>query len=263
MSKISIIIPTTLGGFVHIAGLLPSIGKEAETRDAEIIIVDNASRDNTLAYIGTQNPFNVKIIVNKLNEGYAKGNNQGARIAEGEYLLFLNNDTVAEPGLLYHMLETFDRSEDVGVVGCRIMNDGGKLQHIGVCFTQGYVPYELGSEVPEISPAISNDDKRIYDTRPVPSVTGACLMIKRSVFDDVGGWNEQFINGWEDTDLVLRVREKGYSVWYSGTAGIRHKKHGSINAGRFRFEAQNRKLYDDIWVHTGRAKDVLKGFIQG
>lgn len=263
MPRVSVIIPTTIGGFPYIARLIPSIAKEAVANDAEIIIIDNASRDNTLAYFGTQSPCDVKIIVNRINLGYAKGNNQGASIAKGEYLLFLNNDTVCDPNLIHHMLDTFTREENIGVVGVRILNDGGKLQHLGVCFTSGYVPYELGDQVGDISPRIPLDDPRVYSIRPVPSVTGACMMIKRSVFDEVGGWNEQFINGWEDTDLVLRAREKGYSVWYNGMAVVNHKKHGSVNAGRFRFEAQNRKLYDDIWVHTNRAKDVLKGFIQG
>jgi GT2 family glycosyltransferase len=254
MPEVSVMIPTTIGGFVYLAALMPQLREEVKVSDAEIIIVDNASRDGTTNYLSN---YDCLVKINSSNLGFSKAHNQAARVAQGKYLLLLNNDTQITPGFINKMKQTFDIDPNIGIVGCAIwMLEGEKrVQHAGVMFTDTYVPYELGLPVPSIAPGIPFNDPRVKQTREVPSVTFACVMIKKECWDDVGGLDEEYVNGWEDTDFVLKAKEKGWKVWYSGDATIKHKKHGS--AGRHNFEGQNRARYDSIWVTTGRAKSII------
>lgn len=256
---ISCIIPTTIGGINHLARLMPGLSQE---EGIEIIIVDNGSKDGTSNYLSQ---YDCTIKNNKINQGFSKAHNQGARLAQGDHYLLLNNDTVVTNGFTQEMLKTFSIDEKIGIVGCLIytMNMPKRVQHAGVCFTPEYVPYELGLEIPSISPGITNNDGRVVSVREVPSVTAACMMVKRSVWEELGGMDEGYVNGWEDTDFVLRAREKGYKVWYTGKTYIQHEHFGSRSAGRFKHEAQNRSRYDSIWVTTHRAANALQGFRQG
>lgn len=253
----SIIIPTMTQGLSHLARLLPLLSQEP---DCEIIIIDNNSKDGTTNYLAN---YECTVKINKANLGFAKAINQGARLAQGEYLLLLNNDTIITPGFIAEMKKVFEKNNKVGIVGCLIYNllSPKTVQHAGIMFTQDYLPYELGMEVPGIAPGIPVSDSRVITVREVPAVTFACAMIKKSVFEDIGGLDEGYISGWEDNDACLRVREKGYKIFYTGLTSIKHQKFGSV--GRLAKESQNRQRYDDIWVHTGRAKKVLGDFING
>lgn len=255
---ISVIIPTVTGGFSHLVKLMPVLAQEP---DSEIIVIDNWSRDGTPNYVSN---YESLIKINKTRKNFSESNNQGVHYSSGEYLLFLNNDTAPEPGFLQKIQDTFLIDEKIGVVGCLLytMDPPKRVQHAGICFTTDYVPYELGLAQGEITTGIPISDPRVKSVREVPSVTAACMMVKRSVFDEVGGFDEGYVNGWEDTDFVLRVREKGYKAWYNGNAVVYHKHFGSRNAGRFQYEGQNRQRYDRIWVDTGRAKAVLGNFRQ-
>lgn len=259
MSKpdVSIMIPTSFGGLNYIAALIPHLKNEAEEANAEIIIVDNNSKDGTTGYLSNHN---CTIKVNTANLGFSKAHNQAARIAQGDYLLLLNNDTMVSPGFIQEMKRTFEIDPDIGVVGCLILtlddfDSGKKVSHAGVMFTEDYVPYELGPVVASIAPGIPFSDPRVKQTREVPSVTFACVMISRKCWDAVGGLDEEYINGWEDSDFCLKARELGYKVWYTGNAMIKHRKHGTT--GRFLHEAENRARYDAVWISTGKAKEVI------
>lgn len=251
--KASVIVPTTTGGLSYLAALMPCLARES---GIEVIIIDNNSMDGTPNYL--QN-WDCTLKINKTKMNFSQSNNYGASIAKSDNLLFLNNDTMPDEGFVDSMLNTLNRSEaiPVGAVGnllC-LLNEPKKVQHAGICFTQDYVPYELGQEVPDHSPGIPYNDPRVRSVREVPSVTAACVMIRRDIFNLVGGFDEEYNNGWEDTDLMLKIKEKGFSIWYTGEKRVLHKKHGT--RGRFLSEGENRKRYDDIWVHTGRAKEVI------
>lgn len=252
--EVTVQIPTTIGGFTHLAALMPGLREEAKNSDAEIIIVDNASKDGTTNYLSN---YDCTVKINTANLGFARAHNQAAKIAQGKYLLLLNNDTVVTPGLISEMKKTFDLDPKIGLVGCQVLMLDGvkKVQHAGVMFTQDYIPYELGLEIASVAPGIPYNDPRVASIREVPSVTFACVMIKKECWDEVGGLDEEYINGWEDTDFVLKAKEKGWKVWYTGKAVVKHKKHGTF--GRFKFETVNRQRYDSIWVDTGRAKAIL------
>lgn len=256
---ISIIIPTTTSGFTHLAKLMPLLSQE---QDIEIIIIDNNSKDGTANYLAN---YECVVKFNQRKMNFSQSNNYGAKIASGDYLLFMNNDIVITPGIVKTMRETFDRDEKIAVVGAQLflMDNQKKVQHAGVMFTDEYFPYELGLAQPFGVPELPYNDARVLNTREVPSVTAACMMVKKSVFEEVGGFDEEYVFSWEDTDFNLKVRELGYKVYYNGSARALHKLFGSRDRGRFLAEAANRKRYEDIWITTGRAKAILGGFING
>lgn len=251
---ISIMIPTCFGGFTHLATLLPGLRQEAKEANAEIIIVDNNSKDGTTNYLAN---YDCTLKINTANLGFAKANNQASRIAQGDYLLLLNNDTTITPGFLNEMKRTFEQDPKIAIVGCLIwLMDQKKVQHAGVMFTDSYVPYELGLEIPSVAPGIAINDPRVKSVREVPAVTFACAMVKKSVWEELGGLDEEYVNGWEDSDFCLKAKEKGYKVWYTGQAAIKHKKHGTF--GRMTYESQNRNRYDEIWVNSGKAQQIIQ-----
>jgi len=253
---VSVIIPTITGGLAHLVKLIPTLVNEP---DIEIIVVDNASKDGTTQYLSNHR---CKIIVNTEKFPFAKSNNQAAKIAQGEYLLFLNNDTqLTKQGTIEKLKQTFNLDPKIAVVGCLLkkMDNSNLIQHAGVVFNSDMIPYELGMLNPVV-PKIAENDPRARAVHRIPSVTAACMMVKKSVFDEVGGFDERYMTGWEDTDLVLRIREKGYEVWYNGQVEVLHLHFGSKDRGRFTYEQQNRQLFDNIWVHTKRAETILKGF---
>lgn len=249
---VSIIIPTTRGGLGYLTRLMPTLPKDG----VEVIVIDNASRDGTSNFL-SQN-YNLKIVVNNPGKNFAESNNQAARIAQGGVLMFLNNDTRLTPGVVENM--SSHMVDKVAVVGCCLytMTNPKKVQHAGVFFNDDGVPYELGLEIPDISQELHLGDDRVGFVGSVPSVTAACMMVRKDVFDGVGGFDEEYVNGWEDTDLVLKIRESGYEVVYDGSSKVYHHHFGSKNAGRLVRESENRARYDSIWVNTGRALSVLK-----
>lgn len=260
--NISILIPTTFGGLNYLTKLMPALAQEASENNAEIIVVDNNSKDGTANYLSN---YDCTVKFNKVNLGFAKAHNQAAKIAQGNYLLLLNNDTAVYPGFISGLLKTIKSAPKIGIVGCLIylMDNTKKIQHAGIMFTDTGMPYELGMEVAGFAPAIAYNDPRVRAVREVPAVTGACMLIDRQCWDEINGFDEGYLNGWEDTPLCLAAREKGWKIYYNGEVYIKHKRFGSVHAGRLQNEAANRNRYEAQWVTTGRALKVLKGFLNG
>jgi GT2 family glycosyltransferase len=183
----------------------------------ELIVVDNASCDGTPVYLSriASQKDNVKAIYNRKNLGFAKGCNQGARAAKGDYLLFLNNDTRVTQGWLDEMLKVFKEEERMGVVGSRLIYPDGKLQHGGVVLTLWGRPINLDKDT-------SPESLEELAAREVFGVTGASMLIKRDLFFDCGGFDEEYIYGYEDVDLCLKVSQRGYRIFYAPKSLVCH-----------------------------------------
>jgi GT2 family glycosyltransferase len=252
---ISIITPTTTGGMEYLTALVPSL--EQQTMKHEFILIDNASRDGTENYMG----FHESIVkINSVKMNFSQSNNYGVTLAHHDYLLFLNNDTLLQPNLLEEMRKVFDMDEKIGIVGCQLrLMHNKKVHHAGIMYTEKYEPYELGLATAFGVPEILPNDPRVYSVREVPSVTAACMMVKKNVFYEVGGFDENYVFGWEDVDFNLKVRQHGYKIFYTGKSYGLHKHFGGKDRGRFLFEKENRKRYEELWMDTGLAKEVLNG----
>jgi len=200
----------------------------------ELIVVDNGSTDGTTDFL-RQLSGDVRVIVNEENLGFAKACNQGAAAARGKYLVFLNNDTIPQPGWLTALVAEVDNHAEVGVVGSKLLYPNGTVQHAGVvrdCARR--LPYHIYKGFAAGHPAVNQ-------RREFQIVTAACLLIRRALFDEVGGFDEGYVNGFEDADLCLKVRERGYVVVYQPRSVVVHlesqtpgrKLHDDVNATRF------------------------------
>jgi GT2 family glycosyltransferase len=151
---------------------------------------------------------------------FSRLNNAAARAAEGDYLLFLNNDVeVIAPGWLEALLEQAQRP-DVGAVGARLLFPEGFVQHAGVVLGLGGIAGHAG----RLLPPDGGGYHRCFDVvRECSAVTAACLMMRRALFLEVGGLDEQHLPvGFNDVDLCLRLQQCGLSVVYTPHAELLH-----------------------------------------
>lgn len=187
----------------------------------EVIVVDNASHDNSLLVI---NDFRkefpriiLKIVKNKRNVGFAEGNNIALPHTAGEFVLLLNNDTKVTPSFLRVLVHEINRNKLIGIVQPKIIfTDTGKLQSGGALFTNiGFLYYFGFGKNPNANDY--NKQTQIF------SANGACVLIRRSVIDEVGLFDDDFFAYYEETDFCQRVLMAGYSILYIPDALIFHK----------------------------------------
>jgi len=224
---VSIIIPV-FNKVEYTKKCINAIYANTQYRNFEIIIVNNASNasiDGTDQYLEQleKKKSNVKVIYNEENLGFAKANNQAATIASGKYLVFLNNDTEPLQGWLEEMVKLAESDESIGVVGSKLLYPNGTIQHAGVAIGRDRVPYHIFK-------GCDANDPRVNKLREFKIVTGACLLISRELFMNVGMLDEEFINGHEDIDLCFRVKERGKKVIYCPNSVLYH--YESISEGR-------------------------------
>lgn len=217
---VSILIPNK----DHVADLkkcMDSIEEKSTYRNFEFIIVENNStEEETFAYYKEiEKRDNVRVLYYKEDFNYSRINNFGAREANGEYVLLLNNDTeMIEPDSIKEMLDVCMRP-DVGIVGAKLIFEDNTIQHAGVIIGFGGVAGHafIGQD---------RDDNgyfsRIISVQDLSAVTAACLMVRRSVFDEVEGLNEEFKVAFNDIDFCLKVRKAGYLVVYNPYAQFYH-----------------------------------------
>lgn len=213
---VSIIIPTK-DRVELLRRCLDLIEKKTTYRHFEILILDNQSeKKETLEYFA-RSPHRVISVPGPFN--YSRINNIGVTHAQGEILLFLNNDTevIAEEWLTA-MLEHACRPE-VGAVGAKLLYPNRTIQHAGVVLGHGGVAGHAFWYLPEKEPGYFYFPQVI---RNCSAVTAACMMMRKSVFTEVGGFDEQIHVAFNDVDLCLRVREKGYLVVYTPYATLYH-----------------------------------------
>jgi GT2 family glycosyltransferase len=206
----------------------------------EVIVVDNASPDDSLARL-EEHVDGATIIRNATNVGFGGASNQGARQARGRYLCLLNSDAIVEPGWLPPLLETVGEP-GVGAVVPMFLNENGTLQ-------------EAGSVVDSIGHCHMvgrNGSPRDFQhrfRREVDFGSAACMLVATELFLEVGGFDELFTPGYfEDTDLCFRLHERGLRTIYEPRSRVVHLLHGSgsSESARQRME-RNRGLFVDRW----------------
>lgn len=236
--NLSIIIVTFNTGAL-LKNCLESIFKNVRNISFEVIVVDNNSADSTSEMV-KEEFSRVKLIENRENLGFARANNQGARIAQGKYLLFLNSDTIVKGESLDKVVEYLDKHPKIAVLGPKLILPDGSEQ--------------LWAYGPEMTlwQVIKNHLKRpSFIHRPslrkrgggssiiqTDWVSGAALFVRRDIFEKVRGFDENFFMYFEDQDLCKRVRGLGYEVAYWPEAEIIHLGGKSIAKNR-----QRKKIY--------------------
>lgn len=219
----------------------------------EIIVVDNGSKNGTAKAL---KKFDIKVIENKENLGFAKANNQGIRTAKGEYFLLLNSDTEVKDGSIDKLYEFAISSKDAGVVGPRLLNPDGSIQH-----SVSNLPTILGAIM-----AYWFGDKVKYEkyapsiVTKVPAVMGAAFLITPLAIKKVGLLDERYFMYYEDLDYCRRVRKSGLSIYYLPASEIIHH-HGFSGRNLLPDEIQWRRLIPSSKIYHGLVGHYLLNFI--
>ena len=207
-----------------------SIVKHSRGFEYEIIVVENGSKDGSLEALKDYARKNSSVTLVNAGEniGFGRGNNLGAKNAKGEYLLFLNSDTLIPDNALKEALDFVTTKKDLGVYSCRLLNSDRSIQPSG-----GHFPNLLNlfawqlfiDDLPLIGPLIPSfhPQKSAYDKdKDLDWVTGAFMMVPKKVFDETGGFDEKIFMYTEEMELTFRISRLGYKTYLRKTPSIIH-----------------------------------------
>jgi GT2 family glycosyltransferase len=220
MADVSVIV-VTWNGRQHLDSCLSAVQAQ-DGVDAETILVDNGSSDGTVDYVRGRFPW-VRVVALPHNVGFAAGNNAGAREARGRYLAFLNNDTSACPGWLRTLREGLDEPAGFALATSRVVywDDPDVIDSAG----DGLLTWGGAFKHHHGAPA-----SRADASREVFGACGAAFLMPKALFDELGGFDEDFFASHEDVDLSYRARLLGHRCRYVAGAVVRHR--GSATLGR-------------------------------
>ena len=216
----------------------------------EIIVVDDGSPaaiQEELARWAA--PLQVQFIAKPHNNGFSHTVNVGIQHAKGQYILLVNNDVIFhEPGWLHHMVATMNSDAAIGIVGARLLYPDMTIQHGGVIPTaKGHFDHRYRRQSADYEPALAVEDMN--------AVTGALMLIRKQLLDQIGLLSEEFFIAFEDVDLCYRAKMHGFRVVYCGTASAIHAEgytRGTTKANKNPYwrqkEMEARKKF---WVKWG------------
>ena len=225
--------------------------------DFDVVVVDNASVDGSIEYLKKEFP-SVKIVESRENLGFGRGNNLGVKeYPNYDAYLFLNNDISVPKGFLDNLVKELQK-ENVGAVGPKVLYSkeriGSEMRIInsaGIEVDEHYMAYDRYDK---------EEDKPKYNVvEEVDALMGGAFLVKREVFEKVGGFNPSMFLYYEDIDLSLRIRDLGYKLYYVGTSEVYHdhmasskslgtRKRNIMNMqNRFRSIQSRKGLWVAIW----------------
>jgi GT2 family glycosyltransferase len=206
------------------------------TLDHEILLIDDGSTDGTREWLQTLNAPYLRVLLNDRNLGYASTNNRAAAAATGDVLVLLNNDLLLTPHWLEPMLAAHaGLGARAGIIGnIQRAVSTGLIDHAGIIINSKGKPVH-DRELPPFAPKV----------KPVPAVTGACMLVARALWHQLGGFDTAFINGGEDIDLCFRAHQLGRVVAVAQRSIIFH--HISSSPGRKLRDEHNSQLLSTRW----------------
>ncbi len=237
MLKVTVIIVSyNVRGFLE--NLLASLRRSLVGIDSEIIVVDNFSDDDTVEFVRRGFP-EVKLIENRTNVGFGKANNQGVKIASGEYLLIINPDAIVQEDTVKEMIDFMSKHPDAGAASCKVLNADGTLQK--TCrrgFPTPWVAFTRISGLSSVFPkskTFGQYNLTYLDpgqTHEVDAIGGSFMFVPRRVFTEVGGFDEAYFMYGEDIDLCYKIKMAGYKVYYTPqTTAIHFKGESTRRSG--------------------------------
>jgi N-acetylglucosaminyl-diphospho-decaprenol L-rhamnosyltransferase len=207
---------------------LASVVLAANGRSLQIVVVDNASTDGSADLIREEFP-EATLIANTTNLGFAKANNLGLAASRGRYVFFLNPDTVVLDNALEQLVDLLERDGEVGMVGPRLLEPDGTVQHTcartlpTLTLTLFHSLYL--HRVPLVGPVLEKRLIAPYDlgqTQVVDAISGAAMLAPRLLLEQLAGFDEVFLHTAEDVDLCLRLRQCGLKIVYLAEADVLH-----------------------------------------
>lgn len=200
---------------------LKSVEAAIHDIDAEVIVVDNDSKDGSCTMVRSLFP-NVKVIANTCNYGFSKGNNIGVLQAKGEYLCILNPDTVVSEDTFSKVLEFVKTKKNVGIVGCELIDGRGAFlpeSKRKIPFVKGALKKLIGQTDEYYENSIS-----AKESGEVAILVGAFMFLKKSVYNEIKGFDEDYFMYGEDIDISYKALKAGYSNYYFGETTVLHFK---------------------------------------
>lgn len=248
-------------GLEHLKRLFSTLKENTDYPNYEIIVWDNDSNDKSLSYLNSiKDDFNLKIHKNKSNFSFSKANNEAVKLANGEYILFLNNDIETTLGWLSILMETMLSSDNIASAGSKLIypncsnsllnyKNSFKVQHAGIAFEHDehfLKPFNLqNGEFIDFS-----DIKN----KKIPALTAATLLVDKSKFLEVGGFDEEYVYGYEDVDLSLKFLKKGYDNIYCPKSMLFHYEFGSQEKSTKREtklrRLKNKEIFNKKWKNS-------------
>ena len=254
LQKVSIIVPV-FNKVEFTQKCIEAIVKNTPKESYELILIDNASTDGTGDFLKCLKG-DVKIVTNEKNLGFARACNQGARAASTEYLLFLNNDAEPQKSWLEPLFEIVATDNSVGAAGSKLLFSDRTIQHAGVVIFDDqklpdplvarHIYYGEPSNLPE-----SNQ------LRQYQALTAACLLVRKSAFSEVGGFDESYWNGYEDVDLCFKLQEKGWKLVYQPKSVVIHHESKS-GSERFSKVSENIQRLHNKWIGKIKPDVIIK-----
>ena len=227
------------------AACLNSILRELSTIPCEVIVVDDGSTDGTAEYLASCSGLTV--VTHAKNQGFVRSVNDGAAVARGRFLHFLNNDTLVTPGWMAALLRTFDSRDSVGAVGSQLRAPDGMISEAGALVWRD-------GNAANFARGRSATDPSVCFPREVDYCSGASLMVRAELFTELGGFSPEFAPAYyEDVDLCFRLRVAGYRVMYTPESVVVHFEGGTsgqdTSSGIKRYQLINRKKFARKWEH--------------
>lgn len=229
MPSVSVIIVNyNVRGFLE--NLLASLRRALDRIESEIIVVDNFSDDDSVDYLKKSHP-EVNLIENQTNVGFGKANNQGVKAATGEFILLINPDSVVEENTIEEMISFMKTHPDTGAAGCKILNADGTLQK--ACRRSFPTPWVALSKLFGLSAVFPKsrlfgrynltylDAGKLHE---VDAISGSFMFMRKDVFEQVGGFDEDYFMYGEDIDLCFKIKQAGYRVYYVPNTSVIHFK---------------------------------------
>lgn len=227
MEKEVAVVILNWNGSKHLQTFLPSVVENSKS--STVYVIDNASSDNSIEVLQTEFP-SVKIIHNEENGGFAKGYNDGLKHIQEEFLILLNSDVEVSPGWIDSVIQLMKSDSKIAIAQPKILSyleknkfeyagaAGGYIDRLGYPFCSGRIFQEM------------EEDHGQYNTsKEVFWASGACMFIRNSVFQELGGFDERYFAHMEEIDLCWRAKNIGYKAYYCAESTVYHLGGGTLN----------------------------------
>ncbi len=255
--KVSIIIPV-YNKIEYTLTCLTSIYEYTGPLSYEIIIVDDNSSDTTRSI--SEQVQGLKYLRNDNNLGYIRSCNIGAEAATGEYLVFLNNDTVVTEGWVEELVRTFQLEQSAGIVGPKLISPNSRLQEAGGIVWRDGSAWNYGKGDDPAKPQYNY-------VRKVDYCSGACFAIPGYLFKELGGFDRRYVPAYyEDTDIAFKVKDAGKDVFYQPLSEIIHFEGitcgTNTNYGVKSYQRINQSKFFERWKHTLKKHRPYNSFVE-
>ena len=250
--EVSIVIPV-YNQFEYTWHCMKSILENSSDVAYEIIVANDCSSDLTTRL--DEICSGIRVITNKENLRFLLNCNHAARYARGKYIVFLNNDTQVQKDWLSSLVDLMERNPSVGLVGAKLLYPDGYLQEAGGIIWKDASGWNYGRKQNPKNPEFNY-------VKEVDYISGAAIMIRKVLWDDIGGFDERFIPAYyEDTDLAFEVRAHGYKVMYQPKSVVVHFEGVSngtnLTSGQKAYQVANRQKFYEKWKDTLEKENFL------